>query len=69
MSAEKTKADPPDQAQREQSARRLMTAALAITTAGVALAGTASRTAGGVVVVAGWLALVYALHALGRASA
>jgi len=46
-----------------------MTAAVALTTAGVALAGTASKTAGGVVVVAGWLALVYALHAFGRASA
>jgi hypothetical protein len=46
-----------------------MMAALAITTAGIALSGTASRTAGGVIVAIGWLALVYALHALGRASA
>lgn len=59
---------PDAQPSREHAARRLMTAALVITIAGVALAGTESRTAGGVVVVAGWLALIYALHAFGRAS-
>ena len=33
---------------------------------GVIIAGTANRTLGGVIVVAGWLIFVYALHAFGR---
>ena len=51
----------------ESRARLLLKAALVATIAGLALAGTADRSAGGVIVVAGWLVLVYALHSFGRA--
>ena len=51
----------------EKRARTLLTAAIATSAVGVAVAGTASRTFGGVILVAGWLVLVYAIHAFGRA--
>ena len=51
----------------EARARTLLTAAIATTAAGVAIAGTASRTFGGIILVVGWVALVYSLHAFGRA--
>lgn len=52
---------------RETRARSLMTTAIGLTAVGIGLAGTVSREGGGVVVVAGWVTLVYALHAFGRA--
>jgi hypothetical protein len=36
---------------------------------GVAIAGSASPTIGGVLVVASWLSFLYALHAFGRSGA
>jgi hypothetical protein len=51
----------------EPRARAILTSAIVIALSGIALAGTMSRTFGGVLVVAGWLALVYSLHAFGRA--
>ena len=51
----------------EARARRLLAMALAVTAIGIAIAGTMDRTAGGVLVVAGWLALIASLHAFGRA--
>ena len=51
----------------EKRARTLLTRAAAATAIGVAIAGTMSRTSGGVIIVLGWLALVYSLHAFGRA--
>ena len=54
-------------AEAEPRARAILAIAIVVTLAGIALAGTVSRTAGGALVVAGWLALVYALHAFGRA--
>jgi hypothetical protein len=55
-----------DEQKRAQAGVTLVGAA--VTSAiGVAIAGTASRTVGGVVMLLGWLALVYALHAFGRA--
>jgi hypothetical protein len=47
--------------------RRALVAAAALSAAGVAVAGTLSREVGGVVLLAGWIALVAALHAFGRA--
>jgi hypothetical protein len=47
--------------------RVALAAAAATSAVGVAIAGTVSRTFGGVVLVAGWLAFVFALHAFGRA--
>ena len=49
-------------------ARGLLVGAALETVAGVAVAGTFDRVVGGVMIVAGWLAFVYALHAYGRAS-
>jgi hypothetical protein len=51
----------------ESRARRRLTAAMLVTAAGLAVSGTFSRTWGGVLVVVGWLLLVAALHAFGRA--
>ncbi len=50
----------------EARARRLLVAAAGTSAVGIAIAGTASRVGGGIIVVAGWLAFVYALHAFGR---
>jgi hypothetical protein len=51
----------------EDRAKRLLLLACAIVAAGLAVAGTADPTTGGVILVAGWLAGVLALHRLGRA--
>jgi hypothetical protein len=45
----------------------LLAGAAALVAVGLAIAGTASPLAGGVVVVAGWLLFVYGLHGYGRA--
>lgn len=47
--------------------RASVLAALAAMLAGVALAATAAPKAGAVLVLAGWIAALGALHALGRA--
>jgi hypothetical protein len=54
---------------RERSARRALAVATLVTAVGLAVAGTVDRALGGVITVAGWLVLVFALHALGRAAA
>ena len=54
---------------RERSARRALAVATLVTASGLAVAGTIDRTLGGVITVAGWVVLVFALHALGRAAA
>jgi hypothetical protein len=51
---------------RESRARNALVAAAGTSVLGLAIAGTVSRTAGGVLLVAGWLAFVYALHSFGR---
>jgi hypothetical protein len=51
----------------EGRARSTLLVAAAASVLGVAVAGTFSRTAGGVFLVVGWLAFVYALHSFGRA--
>jgi hypothetical protein len=51
----------------ERRARSLLTFAIVLTLLGVALAGTAERTVGGVIALAGWGLFAYALHAFGRA--
>ncbi len=51
----------------EKSARRALLVAGGASVLGVAIAGTVSRTAGGVFLVLGWLTFVYALHSFGRA--
>ena len=54
---------------RERTARRALAVATLVTAGGLAVAGTVDRTLGGVITVAGWVVLVFALHALGRAAA
>jgi hypothetical protein len=54
---------------RERVARRALAVATLVTAGGLAVAGTVDRTLGGVITVAGWVVLVFALHALGRAAA
>jgi hypothetical protein len=56
-----------DEASQEDRARRLLLVACGIVAAGLAVAGTADPTTGGVILVVGWLAGVAALHRLGRA--
>jgi len=51
----------------EARVRVLLAGALVITALGIALAGTVSRDGGGVLIAAGWIALVAALHGFGRA--
>jgi energy-converting hydrogenase Eha subunit C len=51
----------------EGRARSSIVVAAATSILGVAVAGTVSRTAGGVLLVLGWLAFVYAIHSFGRA--
>ena len=53
----------------ERRARRALALATLVTAGGLAVAGTVDRTLGGVITVAGWVVLVFALHALGRAAA
>ena len=48
-------------------ARAMLVGAAAASAIGVAIAGTLSRDVGGVVVVLAWAAMIYALHAYGRA--
>jgi hypothetical protein len=50
----------------EHRARLLLALAAAGSAVGVAVAGSASPTTGGVLIVASWLAFLYALHAFGR---
>lgn len=47
--------------------RGVVVGASAAVAIGLAVAGTLSPIAGGVLVVAGWLVFVYALHGFGRA--
>jgi energy-converting hydrogenase Eha subunit C len=53
--------------QPEKQARTGLVTAAAASVLGVAVAGTLSREVGGVLLVVGWLAFVYALHSYGRA--
>jgi len=50
----------------EHRARLAIAFAAAGSAIGVAIAGSASQTVGGVLVVASWLSFLYALHAFGR---
>jgi hypothetical protein len=43
-------------------------AGIAVSALGVIVAGTVARTAGGVVLVVGWLLAIYGLHAFGRSA-
>ena len=52
---------------REHHARTSILVAAVMSILGVAVAGTVSRTGGGVCLVLGWLAFVYAIHSFGRA--
>jgi hypothetical protein len=51
----------------EARARSTLVLAGALSALGIAVAGTVSRTFGGVLLVGGWLLFVYALHSFGRA--
>lgn len=53
----------------ERRARSLLGGAAACMVVGLLVAGTVSRTVGGVVTLVGWLASLWALHTLGRAGA
>ena len=48
-------------------AKRLLTLAAIGITGGLAIAGSVERTAGGVILLAGWAIGIIALHRLGRA--
>jgi len=52
---------------KKPNVRAALVAASAISALGVAVAGTVSREAGGILLLVGWPALVAALHAFGRA--
>jgi hypothetical protein len=54
-------------AARLERSRRLLAAGAFAVVCGLGIAGTVSPTFGGVLLVAGWLALVAALHLYGRA--
>ena len=58
--------EPTDRSSPDARARQMLLMAGGISALGVAIAGTLSRVAGGVVVVVGWLAFLYGLHAFGR---
>jgi hypothetical protein len=47
--------------------RAALAAAAAVSIVGVAVAGTVSRDVGGLILLAGWVALVAAIHVYGRA--
>jgi F0F1-type ATP synthase assembly protein I len=51
----------------EGLARTALVVAAVASVLGVGVAGTVSRVGGGVLLVLGWLAFVYALHSFGRA--
>ncbi len=51
------------------SARSLLFGGAGLVALGLGIAGTASPNVGGFVTVAGWLALVWAIHRFGRARA
>jgi hypothetical protein len=51
----------------ESDARRMLVRGAAVVAGGLAIAGTANQTFGGVVVVLGWLLLVWGIHKYGRA--
>lgn len=53
----------------DQRPRVAIAMAAAGSAVGVAIAGSASPTIGGVLVVASWLSFLYALHAFGRSGA
>ena len=57
----------PSGSEAEAKARRLLVVACAVVAVGLAVAGTVDPTAGGVVLLTGWLTGVAALHRLGRA--
>jgi hypothetical protein len=50
-------------------ARGYLGAGVVVVAAGLVVAGTVSPTFGGIVVVAGWLTLVFGLHRFGRTGA
>jgi hypothetical protein len=50
-----------------KSARGIAAGGAVVVAGGVAVAGTLSPSMGGAMVVTGWLALVWAIHRLGRA--
>ncbi len=60
--------DETPEAAAERRARTALAVAALITGLGLAVAGTASRSVGGVIALVGWVVLVGALHAFGRAS-
>ena len=45
---------------------RLVVAAAVLVAVGLSIAGSASQTVGGVLLVAGWLLFIFALHRYGR---
>jgi hypothetical protein len=57
------------EASAEGRARSALVFAGGLSILGIAVAGTVSRAVGGVFLVLGWLAFVYALHSYGRAGA
>jgi hypothetical protein len=56
----------PTFAERLRRARWLLLGGAVAVVAGIAIAGTVSRTWGGVVLVTGWLVLTGGIHAFGR---
>jgi uncharacterized membrane protein YgdD (TMEM256/DUF423 family) len=52
-----------------EAARSRVIFGAALVALGIGIAGTASPTFGGVVVIAGWLLLVWSIHRFGRARA
>ena len=46
---------------------RVLVAGACVSVAGIVVAASGNGTAGGAIVLAGWLALVYAIHRFGRA--
>lgn len=57
---------PSPEAARLARARRLLAAGGVTIAAGLALAGTMSRSGGGIVLVAGWLVMIAGIHLFGR---
>lgn len=51
----------------EPKARKALMMAAGVSALGLVIAGTASPVVGGVIVVLGWAAFLYALHSFGRA--
>ena len=66
--SEAKSADPPvDRERAYESTKRLYVGAAVLVTAGLAVAGSVDRTAGGVILLTGWIAGILGLHRLGRA--